>query len=280
VLSYPGLLQVVLNLVEAQRVGYDAIKQWDLRDANRDGENAAVGAVINLIYFVPFTDGSANDEIGAQHATYLYDRLFPNAIFLGDVDSNANGTIDPGEHRPELVGHADFFGLNYYFRGKALKLGAPVTPAIPLFDFLPVFTYQTPERPFGPLCPTVCTDFGWEIYPPGLREVLAIAGSYGKPVYITENGIADATDEKRPAYLVQHLAVLEQAIADNVADVRGYFHWALMDNFEWSSGYFPMFGLYRVDASGQLLPRPSARYFHRIAEANAIPQDLLDQFGP
>lgn len=280
VLSYPGLLQVVLNLVEAQRVGYDAIKQWDLRDANRDGENAAVGAVINLIYFVPFTDGSANDEIGAQHATYLYDRLFPNAIFLGDVDSNANGTIDPGEHRPELVGHADFFGLNYYFRGKALKLGAPVTPAIPLFDFLPVFTYQTPERPFGPLCPTVCTDFGWEIYPPGLREVLAIAGSYGKPVYITENGIADATDEKRPAYLVQHLAVLEQAIADNVADVRGYFHWALMDNFEWASGYFPMFGLYRVDASGQLLPRPSARYFHRIAEANAIPQDLLDQFGP
>jgi beta-glucosidase/6-phospho-beta-glucosidase/beta-galactosidase len=52
-----------------------------------------------------------------------------------------------------------------------------------------------------------------------------------------------------------------------------------MDNFEWASGYFPMFGLYRVDA-GQLLPRPSARYFRRIAEANAIPQDLLDQFGP
>jgi beta-glucosidase/6-phospho-beta-glucosidase/beta-galactosidase len=278
-LSYTGLLRVILNMVDAQRVAYDAIKQWDTRDADHDGVAAQVGAVINLIYFAPFNPSSANDQIGAQHATYLYDRLFPNAIFLGDVDVNANGTIDPGEHRPDLVGHADFFGLNYYFRGRALKLGAPVTPSIPLFDFLPVFTYQTPERPFGPLCPTTCTEFGWEIYPPGLREVLTIAGSYGRPVYITENGLADADDDQRPAYLVQHLAVLEQAIADGVADVRGYFHWSLVDNFEWSSGYFPKFGLYR-SAAGQLLPRPSAGYFRRIAEANAIPPDLLDQFGP
>ena len=277
--TYTGLLQVVLNLVEAQKVGYDAIKAWDLKDADRDGTDAVVGAVINLIHWEPFNPASANDVIAAEHATYLSDRLFPNAIFLGDVDANANGTIDPGEHRPDLVGRADFFGLNYYFRGRAIKLGNPITPSIPLFDFLPVTTYQTPERPFGPLCPTTCTDFGWEIHPPGLRAVLAIAGSYGVPVYITENGLADADDDQRPAYLVQHLAVLEQAIADGVADVRGYFHWSLVDNFEWSTGYFPMFGLHR-NAGGVLLPRPSAGYFRRIAEANAIPQDLLDQFGP
>lgn len=278
-LSYTGLLQVVLNLVEAQRVAYDAIKAWDLRDADRDGTNAAVGAVINLIHFVPFST-SPSDVIAAEHANYLYNRLFPNAIFLGDVDANANGTIDPGEHRPDLVGRADFFGVNYYFRGRALKLGAPITPSIPLFDFLPFTTYYTAHRPVGAPCPSTCTEFGWEIYPPGLREVLAIAGSYGRPVYITENGLADADDDQRPAYLVQHLAVLEQAIADGVADVRGYFHWSLLDNYEWSSGYFPMFGLYRVDASGQLLVRPSVEHFRRIAEANAIPQDLLDQYGP
>ena len=275
--SYTGLLQVVLNLIEAQRVGYDAIKEWDLRDADRDGTDAMVGAVLNMIAFAPFNPASANDQLAAQHADYLYNRLFANAIFLGDVDANANGTIDVGEHRPDLVGRADFFGLNYYFRGKALKV-APVTPAIPLFDFLPIFTYQTPERPFGPFCPTVCTDFGWEIYPPGLAAVLNTAASYGRPIYITENGLADADDDQRPAYLVQHLAVLEQAIASG-ADVRGYFHWSLMDNFEWASGYFPMFGLYR-DGGDLLLPRPSAGYFRRIAEANAIPQDLLDQFGP
>ena len=279
VLSYTGLIRVVLNMVEGQRVAYDAIKQWDLRDADRDGNPAVVGAVINLIHFEPATPGNANDIIGAEHASYLYNRLFPNAIFLGDVDVNVNGTIDPGEHRPDLVGHADFFGVNYYFRGRALKLGGPITPAIPLFDFLPVTSYATPEHPFRPPCPTTCTEFGWEIYPPGLREVLTIAGSYARPVYITENGLADADDDQRPAYLVQHLAVLDQAIADGVADVRGYFHWSLVDNFEWAEGYFPKFGLYRVDGSGNLLARPSAGYYKRIAEANAIPQDLLDQFG-
>ena len=279
-LTYVGLLQVVINMMEGQRVAYDAIKQWDLRDADRDGTAANVGAVLNLVHFEPLTPGNAMDIAGAQHASYLYNRLFPNAIFNGDVDANANGTIDVGEHHPDLVGHADFFGLNYYFRGKALGLGTPVTPSIPLFDFLPITEYYTPERPVGAPCPTTCTDFGWEIYPPGLREVLAIAGSYGRPVYITENGLADADDDQRPAYLVQHLAVLEQAIADGVADVRGYFHWSLMDNFEWARGYFPKFGLYRVDASGNLLPRASADVYRRIAEANAIPDDLLDLYGP
>jgi beta-glucosidase/6-phospho-beta-glucosidase/beta-galactosidase len=277
-LTYTGLLQVVLNLVQAQKVAYDAIKEWDLRDADRDGTNAAVGAVINLIYFAPFGTSPAN-VVAAEHASYLYNRLFPNAIFLGDVDANANGTIDPGEHHADLVGHADFFGLNYYFRGRARSLGVPITPLIPLFDFLPVTTYSTPEHPSTFVCPTTCTDFGWEIYPSGLREVLTIAGSYGRPVYITENGLADADDDQRPMYLVQHLAVLEQAISDGVADVRGYFHWSLVDNFEWSSGYFPMFGLYQSTPGG-LLARPSAEYFRRIAEANAIPEDLLEQFGP
>jgi beta-glucosidase/6-phospho-beta-glucosidase/beta-galactosidase len=276
--SFTGLLQVVLNMIEGQRAAYDAIHQWDLWDADRDGTNAVVGAVINMIHFAPFNPASANDQIAAQHADYLYNRLFANAIFLGDVDSNANGTIDVGEHRPDLVGSADFFGLNYYFQGKALKLGSPVTPVFPLFDFIPITTYQTPERPFGPFCPTSCTDFGWEIYPPGLAAVLNTAASYGRPIYITENGLADADDDKRPAYLVQHLAVLEQAIADGV-DVRGYFHWSLMDNFEWASGYFPKFGLYSV-SDGFLVARPSAFYYRRIVEANAIPQDLLDAFGP
>jgi beta-glucosidase/6-phospho-beta-glucosidase/beta-galactosidase len=279
-LSYPGLIQVVLNLVEGQRVAYDAIKAWDTRDADRDGTAAQVGAVLNLLRWEPYIPGRFEDERGAAHGDYLYNRLFANAIFLGDVDSNANGVADPGEHRPDLVGRADFFGVNYYFRAKALGLGAPVTPAIPLFDFLPIFTYQTPERPFGPICPTECSDFGWEIYPDGLRDVLAIAASYGRPVYVTENGVADADDDQRPAFLVRHLAVLDQAIADGVADVRGYFHWSLVDNFEWSTGYFTRFGLFRVDSRGVLLPRHSAEVYGRIIEANGVPADLLAQYGP
>ena len=80
------------------------------------------------------------------------------------------------------------------------------------------------------------TDFGWEIYPTGLYDVLRRVGRYGKPVVITENGIADADDDQRPAYIVAHLRQAQRAIADGV-DLRGYMHWSLLDNFEWAEGY-------------------------------------------
>jgi beta-glucosidase/6-phospho-beta-glucosidase/beta-galactosidase len=101
--------------------------------------------------------------------------------------------------------------------------------------------------------------------------VLELAGSYGLPVYITENGIADAEDDQRPSYLTSHLAVLHQAIADGVADVRGYFYWSLIDNLEWNSGYFPKFGLYSYDPETLArTARPSARLYRQIAHKNAL----------
>jgi beta-galactosidase len=220
------------------------------------------------------------DVQGTQHADYLFNLLFLNGAINGDVDANANGTIDSGEHHPELVGKADFVGVNYYFRAVVQGLPVPLTPVIPILDFIPTTSYQTPQNPTAPPCPSTCSDFGWEIYPIGLREMLAEAATYGRPIYITENGIADANDDQRPAYLVHHLEVLDQAIADAVADVRGYFHWALMDNFEWASGYFPKFGLYAVNAKKRLVTRQSARDYRRIVKANAIPADLATLFGP
>src|SRR2546426_1029170 len=73
-----------------------------------------------------------------------------------------------------------------------------------------------------------------------------------------------------PAYLVHHLEILAQAIADSVADVRGYYHWALMDNFEWASGYWPQFGLYGFDAKKRLVTRQSGRDYKRIAKGNGV----------
>jgi beta-glucosidase/6-phospho-beta-glucosidase/beta-galactosidase len=110
--------------------------------------------------------------------------------------------------------------------------------------------------------------------------VLAVAGEYGLPVYVTENGVADADDDQRPSYLVRHLEVLQRVIARGVADVRGYLHWSLVDNFEWASGYFPKFGLYSFDADTlRRRARRSAKYFRRIARKNAIPASLLKRFG-
>ena len=131
--------------------------------------------------------------------------------------------------------------------------------------------YRTPADPDAPACPTTCTEFGTEVYPEGLRQVLATAGSYGLPVYITENGLADADDDHaRATTSSRHLRVLRQAMADGVADVRGYLYWSLVDNFEWSDGYAP--------ALRALLVRPANAAAHAAAERGADPPDLPD--GP
>lgn len=94
------------------------------------------------------------------------------------------------------------------------------------------------------------TDFGWEYYPESLYHVLVELKKYEKPVYITENGIADASDELRQKFVPAALSAVEKAIAEGV-DIRGYFYWSLLDNFEWDKGYWLKFGLVAVDRDTQ-----------------------------
>ncbi|MGB3072678.1 MAG: glycoside hydrolase family 1 protein [Candidatus Moraniibacteriota bacterium] len=113
------------------------------------------------------------------------------------------------------------------------------------------------------------TDFGWEYYPESLYHALVELKSYGKPIYVTENGIADASDELRQKFIPAALTAMERAIHDGV-DVRGYFYWSLLDNFEWDKGYWLKFGLVAVDRkTQQRTVRPSARvYADLIAKYN------------
>ena len=279
VFSFAAVLQALPNLAAAHARAYDALHTTDTVDADGDGTAVAAGIVANLVAFHPKDPTSALDQAGAAHASYIFNQAFLNAVTLGQLDANLDGdATDPGESRPDLA-RGDFIGVNYYLRATTTGLGAPVTPLVPLFDFVPTLTYQTPESPTAPPCPSTCSDFGWEIYPAGLREVLTIAGAYGLPVYVTENGIADAADTLRARYLYDHLAVLQQAIADGVADVRGYFHWTLTDNFEWSSGYFPRFGLLAYDpVSGRRRFRRGGRPLVTMARRNGITGALIRAF--
>ena len=119
------------------------------------------------------------------------------------------------------------------------------------------------------------------MYPAGLREVLTFVGTLGVPVYITENGLADAADTLRAQYIYDHLATLQGVIADGVADVRGYFHWSLTDNFEWASGFWPRFGLATFDpATGRRRLRAGARPFRTIARHDGITHGLALRYGP
>jgi len=280
--NFAAVLQAIPQLLAAHARAYDALHATDTTDANGDGVAVQVGIVHNMVAFHPADPMRALDVSGAAHADYIYNRVFLNAITTGATDLNLDGdTSDPGETRPDLAGRSDFIGVNYYLRATVTGLGAAVTPYIPLFDFLPTITYRAPLSPSAPPCPTTCSDFGWEIYPPGLREVLTFVGTLGVPVYITENGIADAADALRARYTFDHLATLQGVIADHVADVRGYFHWSLTDNFEWSSGYFPKFGLASFDAvTGRRKLRAGARPYRSIARHNGISHGLASRFGP
>jgi beta-glucosidase/6-phospho-beta-glucosidase/beta-galactosidase len=282
VFNFAAVVQAMPQLVAAHARAYDALHATDGADANLDGTAVWAGAVHNMVAFAPASSGNPLDVSGAAHADYLFNRLFPTAITSGAFDQNLDGdTDDPGEQRPDLAGRSDFLGVNYYLRGTVTGLGVSVTPLVPLFDFVPVQSYQTPENPSAPPCPSQCTDFGWEIYPAGLREVLLWADTLGIPLFVTENGIADAADTRRAQYLFDHLATLQQVIAQGEADVRGYFQWSLTDNFEWSSGYYPRFGLYSYDpATGTRQRRRSGRVYRTVARRNGITGSLVRKYGP
>lgn len=122
----------------------------------------------------------------------------------------------------------------------------------------------------NPRDPQKDSDLGWLIYPEGLYPILKRAARYDKPIYITENGVADRDDRLREGFIREHLRQILRAIDEGVP-VRGYIYWSLLDNFEWDKGYWPRFGLVAVDYATQSRRiRPSAQAFKSIIEQNAV----------
>ena len=128
-----------------------------------------------------------------------------------------------------------------------------------------------------------CTDIGWEVWPQGLHDLLCrLRDDYPQPIYITENGAAYHTgpdddgvvrDTKRQAYLSGHLDACWRAVQDGV-DLRGYFVWSLMDNFEWQEGYSQRFGIVWVDfETQQRTIKESGHYYAGVVKNNALDSD-------
>ncbi|MBI3671193.1 family 1 glycosylhydrolase [Candidatus Azambacteria bacterium] len=114
------------------------------------------------------------------------------------------------------------------------------------------------------------SDMGWELYPESIYHVLVDLKKYKKPIYITENGLADARDENREWFIKEYLKQVHLAIEVGV-DVKGYMYWSLLDNFEWDKGFWPRFGLVEVDCKTlERKIRPSALKYAKICRSNTL----------
>lgn len=156
-----------------------------------------------------------------------------------------------------IKNHQDFIGLNYYFH-KRLKFSS--------LEYL----FRSSNHLLSETESEERSDMGWELYPEGIYYVLMDLKKYNKPIYITENGLADAQDKHREWYIKECLKNMHRAIQDGV-DVRGYFYWSLLDNFEWDKGFWTRFGLVEVDyKTMERKIRPSAFKYAEICRTNQI----------
>jgi len=116
--------------------------------------------------------------------------------------------------------------------------------------------------------------------PEGMYQALKWARQFNLPIYITENGVEDSTDNLRPAYLALHLHQVWRATNFNW-QVKGYFHWTQVDNFEWERGWTQRFGLWGLDLdTRQRIHRPSADMYAAICKENGLSSQTVRQFAP
>lgn len=228
-----------------------------------------IGLVVNLEPKYAASDSEA-DQAATRRAHAYMNGQYLDPVFLGRYPEELREVFGaawpewPAQDFELIRQKLDFIGFNYYTR--SVTRDDPATwPVRANRVIQPQHTY---------------TETSWEVFPQGLSDTLQwIRERYGNPpVYITENGAAfydppaaeggRLADPLRVNYLRKHIGAVHEAIAAG-SDVRGYFAWSLMDNFEWSLGYAKRFGLVHVNyATQQRTPKDSARYYSRVVASN------------
>ncbi|MEU7498624.1 GH1 family beta-glucosidase [Streptomyces griseofuscus] len=210
------------------------------------------------------------DTEAADFYDTLLNRLFADPILFGEYPAGLGELMPAADLSADLKVIAeplDWYGVNYY---APTLVGAPLGAetefgGVPIPAELPFSVREIADR--------TRTDFGWPVVPEGLTELLCgFRERYGDrlpPIVITENGCSyeGLDDQDRIAYLDAHLRALHDALTAGV-DVRGYFVWSLMDNFEWAEGYARRFGLVHVDYETlERVPKASYHWFREVLRA-------------
>jgi beta-glucosidase len=245
------------NLLRGHALAYHAI--------HRAQPTARVGLAYAWRWIAAANPRSALDRLSARLGDHITNRMFVRALTEGVFPF----PIGRGEKFPLARNSLDYFALNYYFEH-------PVA-----------FDLTKPGSLFArPVPADWVKDTEFEAYSyvgewssSSFYAVLKEISRFKLPIYVTENGVFDIGQDKQARYLVTHLQALHRALREGV-EVRGYFWWTLVDNFEWDDGYRLRFGLYHLDVETQLrTPRPVAGIYAHVIRENGMAKDLIETYG-
>jgi beta-glucosidase len=287
----PGRQDVASSLAAAHHLLLAhglAVRELRARDAA-----LRLGVTLNLTVVDPVDPASPGDRDAARRIDGQFNRIFLDPLFRGEYPDDVLGELPelerflrPGD-LPIIQSPIDTLGVNYYHGEAVSSRPSPQRPGS-----------QATARPLRSPFPAAQgvywhsrglprTAMGWEVQPEGLTRLLVrLKEEYGAPpIYITENGAAD-DDQVRPggpdggvviedadrlSFIDGHLRATYDAIQAGV-DVRGYFAWSLLDNFEWAYGYGQRFGIVHVDYETQVrTPKASARWYADVARSGVLP---------
>ncbi|KAJ7947513.1 Beta-glucosidase [Quillaja saponaria] len=247
------------------------------RNKYQTSQKGSIGITLVCHWMVPFSNKKSDQDAASRALDFMFG-WFMDPLTSGDYPNAMRSLV--GNRLPKfsneksklLKGSFDFIGLNYYTADYAAH-APPLSNARPSYvtDSLANLSTERNGIPIGPV-----TALSWlHVYPRGLKELLVyVKRKYNNPpIYITENGYVDFNDPDilledalldtyRVDYYYRHLYLLSQAIKEGV-NVKGYFAWSLLDNFEWGSGYTVRFGINFVDYKNGLrrYPKLSASWF-------------------
>jgi beta-glucosidase len=235
-----------LNMIRAHVRLYDQLKATDA------GKKAQIGIVKNFQQFDPMDRNDLRDWTICNMVDNAFNESFLEAFRSGTFKFSFPTLVSVNEKIEGAPGKLDFLGLNYYSHN-AMDFSLNLDKALEL----KLYPGETP------------TDMDYTLYPEGIYRAIKRASTLNAPIIITENGIADSIDDRRGQFINQYLYAVHRAMEEG-ADVRGYFYWSLMDNFEWDLGYGMRFGLYKVDFDTQERTlREGSREYVRIVQDNS-----------
>jgi beta-glucosidase len=253
--SLPLAMRVQANLIRAHAAAYRAIHQIQ--------PEARVGIALHYRAFAPHRAWSPLDKLLTRNADVLLNHIFPMTLANGYVRS-ALGVI----RIPEAKGTQDYFGFNYYTKTRI------------------AFDIRRPESLFSRGLYAKEAELSDGAFlanePDGMMEGLkwVVHTFPNLPIIVSENGFADAEDRLRPRYMARHIQQMWRAVNFNFP-VKGYYHWSLVDNFEWDQGWSLRFGLWGLDIATQArIRRRSVDLYADICKENGLSTEMVAAYCP